>query len=100
MMVAQEAPAGCDDWHLHFEFSPPNRSASQLKVRASVETATGFFINDTLPEASARALAGIDVPDLRLPHSALRDVVEAGREPVAASAPARRLSKPTTNARC
>jgi UDPglucose--hexose-1-phosphate uridylyltransferase len=86
MMVAQEAPEESDDWHLHFEFSPPNRSASQLKVRASVETATGFFINDTLPEASAHALAGIHVPDLRLPRSVLRDVVEAAREPVAAAA--------------
>ena len=88
MMVAQEAPAGSDDWHLHFEFSPPNRSASQLKVRASVETATGFFINDTLPEASARALARIDVPDLSLPRSVLRDVVEASPEPVVAAAAA------------
>jgi UDPglucose--hexose-1-phosphate uridylyltransferase len=86
MMVAQEAPEESDDWHLHFEFSPPNRSASQLKVRASVETATGFFINDTLPEASAHALARIHVPDLRLPRSVLRDVVEAAREPVAATA--------------
>ena len=83
MMVAQEAPAGSDDWHLHFEFSPLNRSASQVKVRASVETATGFFINDTLPESSARAFARIPVPDLRLPRSALRDVVSAVPEPVA-----------------
>ena len=79
MMAAQEAPRGSDDWHLHFEFSPLNRSASQLKVRASVETATGFFINDTLPEASARALARVAVPDLRLPSSVLRDVVECRR---------------------
>lgn len=86
MMVAQEAPAGGHDWHLHFEFSPLNRSASQVKVRASVETATGFFINDTLPESSARALAHIRVPDLRLPRSVLRDVVSAVPEPVAAAA--------------
>lgn len=93
MMVAQEAPSESYDWHLHFEFSPLNRSASQLKVRASVETATGFFINDTLPEASARALAHVQVPDLRLPRSALRDVVvSAIRDPVTA----RRLSKTTT----
>ena len=76
--AAQEAPRGSDDWHLHFEFSPLNRSASQLKVRASVETATGFFINDTLPEASALALARDTVPNLRLPSSVLRDVVGAG----------------------
>ena len=77
MMVAQEGPADSDDWHLHFEFAPPNRSASQIKVRASVETATGFFINDTLPEVGARALAGIEVPELRLPRSVLRQVVVA-----------------------
>jgi len=86
MMVAQEAPAGSEDWHLHFEFSPLNRSPSQVKVRASVETATGFFINDTLPEASARALARIRVPDLRLPRSVLRDVIAVDREPLAAAA--------------
>jgi hypothetical protein len=80
MMAAQEAPAGSDDWHLHFEFSPLNRSASQLKVRASVETATGFFINDTLPEAGAGALQRIEVPDLRLPRSALRTVVAGAEE--------------------
>jgi UDPglucose--hexose-1-phosphate uridylyltransferase len=26
MMCVQEAPAGADDWHLHVEFLPPNRS--------------------------------------------------------------------------
>ncbi|CAN5670757.1 hypothetical protein BH24ACT14_BH24ACT14_04600 [soil metagenome] len=67
MMVAQEAPAGADgqpqtDWHLSFEFLPPHRSATKLKVRASVETSTGLFINDTLPETSAAALAGVAVP--------------------------------------
>ena len=80
MMAAQEAPSDGDDWHLHFEFSPLNRSASQLKVRASVETATGFFINDTLPEAGAGALQRITVPDLRLSRDALRTVVAAPRE--------------------
>jgi UDPglucose--hexose-1-phosphate uridylyltransferase len=67
MMVAQEAPAGDDgqpqaDWHLSFEFLPPHRSATKLKVRASVETSTGLFINDTLPEMSAAALADVAVP--------------------------------------
>ncbi len=56
MMVAQEAPAGCDDWHLAFEFLPPHRSATKLKIPAAVETATGLFINDVLPEESAQAL--------------------------------------------
>jgi len=62
MMVALEAPDGAPDWHLAFEFLPPHRSARLMKVRASVETATGLFINDTLPEASAALLARIGVP--------------------------------------
>jgi UDPglucose--hexose-1-phosphate uridylyltransferase len=62
MMVCQQAPAGdtgepADDWHLSFEFLPPNRGPDKLKVRASVETAAGFFINDTVPEDSAAELA-------------------------------------------
>ena len=74
MMVALEAPVGVPDWHLAFEFLPIHRSAQLLKIRASVETATGLFINDTLPETSAAGLrslavatpAEVDVPDLSI----------------------------------
>lgn len=62
MMVALEAPAGATDWHLAFEFLPIHRTAQLLKIRASVETATGLFINDTLPEASAARLRALGVP--------------------------------------
>jgi UDPglucose--hexose-1-phosphate uridylyltransferase len=61
MMVALEAPAAAADWHLAFEFMPPQRSERLLKVRASVETATGLFINDSLPEASAARLAAVPI---------------------------------------
>ena len=61
MMVAQEAPDGQPDWHLSFEFLPPHRTAQLRKIPASVETATGLFINDTLPESSAAVLAGVPV---------------------------------------
>ncbi|MBI3750857.1 MAG: galactose-1-phosphate uridylyltransferase [Chloroflexi bacterium] len=61
MMVALEAPAGVPDWHLAFEFLPIHRTAQLLKIRASVETATGLFINDTLPEASAASLRALVV---------------------------------------
>ena len=44
------------DWHLHVELLPPHRSAERLKVRASVETALGMFINDTVPERTAAEL--------------------------------------------
>lgn len=68
LMVAEEAPrdvAGepVDDWHLSFEFLPPHRAPDKLKVRASVETAAGMFINDTVPERSAAALVAVGGPD-------------------------------------
>lgn len=61
MMVVHEAPAGAEDWHLSFEFYPPQRTARLTKLRASVETASGLFVNDTIPEVSGRALAAIPV---------------------------------------
>jgi UDPglucose--hexose-1-phosphate uridylyltransferase len=79
LMVAQESPRDVDggpvdDWHLSFEFLPPHRAPHRLKVRASVETAAGLFINDTVPEVSAAALAAVDtsganddeIPDVRV----------------------------------
>jgi UDPglucose--hexose-1-phosphate uridylyltransferase len=59
MMVALEAPDTEEDWHLTVEFYPPHRSSDLTKIRASVETATGLFLNDTLPEESARLLAAL-----------------------------------------
>jgi UDPglucose--hexose-1-phosphate uridylyltransferase len=61
MMIALEAPADAPDWHLAVEFYPPHRSEKLTKVRASVETATLLFINDTLPEASAARLTAAPV---------------------------------------
>jgi UDPglucose--hexose-1-phosphate uridylyltransferase len=79
MLCIQEAPAPAagptGDWHLHVELLPPHRSANRLKVRASVETALGVFINDTLPEDVAARLreevaadvdwTGVEVPAIR-----------------------------------
>lgn len=64
MMVLLDAPADAegrpvDGWHFAVEFYPPHRSERLTKVRASVETATGLFINDTLPEVNARRLAAL-----------------------------------------
>jgi UDPglucose--hexose-1-phosphate uridylyltransferase len=69
MMCVQEAPpsrcgAGGDDWHLHVELLPPHRNPHRLKVRASIETALGSFINDTLPERVAVDLRAVAVDDL------------------------------------
>jgi UDPglucose--hexose-1-phosphate uridylyltransferase len=84
LMACQQAPAErdrtpVDDWHLSFEFLPPNRSPHKLKVRATVETAAGLFINDTVPEDSAAQLvavpmgaAGADgapIPDIEVVHT-------------------------------
>ena len=65
LMVALEGPADEPDWYLAFEFYPPHRSPRLTKVRASVETATGLFINDTLPEATAHRLAALPGPAVR-----------------------------------
>ena len=62
MMVAQEAPAGEPDWHLAFELYPLQRAPDATKIRASVETGLGLFLNDVAPEDAARRLAALDVP--------------------------------------
>ncbi len=62
MMTVLEAPEGAEDWHLGVEFLPPHRNERLTKVRASVETATGIFITDQLPETSAGRLRRIEVP--------------------------------------
>jgi UDPglucose--hexose-1-phosphate uridylyltransferase len=56
MMVAQEAPAGEPDWHLAFELYPLHRAAAATKIRASVETGLGLFLNDVAPEDAAQRL--------------------------------------------
>jgi UDPglucose--hexose-1-phosphate uridylyltransferase len=61
MLVVLEAPRGADDWHLAIELYPPHRSERLTKVRASVETATLLFINDTLPEENAALLRAVPV---------------------------------------
>jgi len=62
MMVAQEAPAGEPDWHLAFELYPVHRAPGVTKIRASVETGLGLFLNDVAPEDAARRLSALSVP--------------------------------------
>jgi UDPglucose--hexose-1-phosphate uridylyltransferase len=71
LMVVQEAPRSQDDWHLAFEFFPLHRSRTTTKIRASVETATGLFLNDVLPEDAARLLAELEVPAAPIDESCL-----------------------------
>jgi UDPglucose--hexose-1-phosphate uridylyltransferase len=61
MMVAQEAPHDQPDWHLAFELYPMHRAPGTTKIRASVETGLGLFLNDVAPEDAARRLAGLEV---------------------------------------
>lgn len=75
LMVVEEAPAGADDWHLAVAFLPPHRTATKLKVRASVETASGLFINDTLPESSAARLRAMPTPSSARAEIRVPDVV-------------------------
>jgi len=63
MMAILEAPAGSPDWHLGVEFAPLQRTIDLVKIRASVETASGLFINDTTPESSAARLRAVDVTE-------------------------------------
>ena len=58
MMVLRQAPAKGEHPYFHFEihFLPLQRSATKLKYLASVETAGGTYLADTLPEERAAAL--------------------------------------------
>ncbi len=59
MMVVKQLPTdgrGSEADHLRIEFYPPLRTAKKIKYLASVETAAGTFINDTLAEEKAAEL--------------------------------------------
>ncbi|MGI9051452.1 MAG: galactose-1-phosphate uridylyltransferase [Ilumatobacteraceae bacterium] len=75
----QEAPEGAADWHLHVELLPPHRDADRLKVRASVETALGVFLNDSRPEESAARLRAVAVPPVSWDGVTIPDVIPDGR---------------------
>ena len=62
IMVIHQAPTdGKDypDYHFHFEFYPPLRTATKLKFLAGCESGAGNFINDTLAEEKAAELRNI-----------------------------------------
>jgi UDPglucose--hexose-1-phosphate uridylyltransferase len=82
LMTAQEAPRGEPDWHLAFEFFPLRRSRTATKIRASVETATGVFLNDVLPEMAATRLAEIELSAPAVAAEHLFSVESVGLEVV------------------
>ena len=59
---------------------PSTGAAPTTKIRASVETATGLFLNDVLPEDAARRLAELEVSAAPIDADCLF-VVEAARRP-------------------
>ncbi|HET6438409.1 MAG TPA: galactose-1-phosphate uridylyltransferase [Anaeromyxobacter sp.] len=59
LMVCHQAPVdgvSHPEFHLHFEFYPPLRTATKLKYLAGCEAGAGNFINDKLAEESAAEL--------------------------------------------
>jgi UDPglucose--hexose-1-phosphate uridylyltransferase len=61
IMAMHQRPAKGDyDWNwFHIEFYPPHRTESKLKFLAGSEAGAGAFINDTLPEVTAKTLREI-----------------------------------------
>lgn len=76
MMVAHEAPNEQPDWHLAFGLYPLHRAPGVTKIRASVETGLGLFLNDVAPEDAARRLAGLDISAEPIELDALFTVTE------------------------
>jgi UDPglucose--hexose-1-phosphate uridylyltransferase len=60
IMAIHQMPTDGGDWemlsHVHVEFMPPNRTASQLKMLAGSEIGGGVFVNEMAPEAAAADL--------------------------------------------
>lgn len=86
MMVVKEAPRDQPDWHLAFDFYPPNRGAETVKIRASSETGLGFYLNDVAPEEAASRLVDLEVAPSRVTVSDIV-VVQVGASPAAARLP-------------
>ncbi len=47
-------------WHFHVELYPPYRTPNKLKYLAGSESGAGAFINDTLPEITAKELREVE----------------------------------------
>ncbi|HEX4925813.1 MAG TPA: galactose-1-phosphate uridylyltransferase, partial [Bdellovibrionales bacterium] len=63
LMVLHQAPTDGSgpEFHMHFEFYPPYRTADKLKYLAGTELGAGLFANDSLPEEKARELRDVHV---------------------------------------
>lgn len=58
MMLVRQRPSRGEHpyFHFHIEFLPIQRSPEKLKYLAAVESGTGLFLNDTVPEEKAGEL--------------------------------------------
>ncbi|MBV8731100.1 MAG: galactose-1-phosphate uridylyltransferase [Acidobacteriia bacterium] len=67
MMILRHPPAKGDHpyFHFHIDFYPIQRSATKLKYLAGVETGAGTFLNDTVPEETARELRETEPHDIQ-----------------------------------
>lgn len=58
---------GAERYRFHIELLPLQRSPDKLKYRASVESGTGTFLNDALPETQAAELREVAPQNVELP---------------------------------
>ena len=60
--------SGVENFRFHIEFYPLQRSRDKMKYRASVESGTGTFLNDALPETQAAELRAAQPHQVELPN--------------------------------
>lgn len=63
MMVMHQTPCDGGDhshYQFHIEFYPPNRTEAKLKYLAGSEAGAGAFINDSLPEETAKRMRELE----------------------------------------
>ena len=72
MQQISEQP-NCENFRFHIEWLPLQRSAEKLKYRASIESGTGTFLNDSLPETQAAQLKALEPTTPQLPSIMFAD---------------------------
>jgi UDPglucose--hexose-1-phosphate uridylyltransferase len=75
LMVMQQISrrGGAEDFRFHIEYMPLQRSPEKLKYRASLESGTGTFLNDALPETQAAQLRATAPHEVELPNIVFAD---------------------------
>ena len=68
LMQQMSKLSGSENYRFHIEYLPLQRSADKLKFRASIESGTGTFLNDALPETQAAELRETAPHEIVLPN--------------------------------